>query len=153
MQSDAKTPKAYLDSLPPERKKVVRKLRTHIRRGLPKGYAEIMSYGMLGYVVPLSIYPAGYHAKKNTPLPFINLASQKQHIAVYHMALYANSDLLKWFEAEYDKVSIDRLDMGKCCFRFRKFESVPYDLIEQLASKLTPEQWISMYEKSTGRKH
>lgn len=151
MQSDAATPQAYLQSLPPERRRVIRKLRTHIRRGLPKGFAEVMSYGMLGYVVPLSVYPSGYHARKNTPLPFINLASQKQHIAVYHMGLYANSELLHWFETEYQTVAEGKLDMGKCCIRFRKLDNIPYLLIEQLAGRLTPEQWIAGYEASVGR--
>ncbi len=151
MQSKAQTPKAYLDALPDDRRKVIRKLRTHIRRGLPKGFTEVMSYGMLGYVVPLKFYPAGYHVKKDTPLPFINLASQKQHVAIYHMGLYANSDLLKWFCSEYREVTGAAADMGKCCVRFRRLDAVPYPLIEELATKVTPSQWIETYEASRGR--
>jgi hypothetical protein len=130
---------------------VIKKLRTGIRRGLPKGFKETMSYGMIGYVVPLSLYPSGYHCKKDTPLPFINLASQKQYVAVYHMGIYASDELMSWFTQEYAALDIGKLDMGKSCIRFRKPECVPYDLIEALASKMTPAGWIELYESATGR--
>ena len=151
MQSDAQTPKDYLESLEPDRRRVIRKLRTHIRRGLPKGFAEVMSYGMLGYVVPLRIYPAGYHCKKETPLPFINLASQKHHVAVYHMGLYADSKLLTWFNRAYQDTVGAKPDLGKCCIRFRKFDELPYALIEELAAKMSPAEWIKHYESSINR--
>lgn len=149
--SGAETPAQYVASLPADRQRVIKKLRTHIRRGLPRGFKEMMSYGMIGYVVPLSLYPAGYHCKKDTPLPFMNLASQKHYVAVYHMGLYSDAALMAWFEKEYAKAVPAKLDMGKSCIRFRQPESVPYDLIEQLAGKMTPERWIETYESATSR--
>ena len=148
MQSDALTPAAYVSALPEDRKRVIRKLRTHIRRGLPKGFKEVMSYGMIGYVVPLSLYPAGYHCKKDTPLPFISLASQKQYVALYHMGLYSDAKLMAWFRKGYASQVTTRLDMGKSCIRFRKLHTIPYLLIEQLASQMTPAQWIKTYESA-----
>jgi hypothetical protein len=147
MQSKAATPKEYLDSLPEDRKKAVSELRKIIRKNLPKGFKEVMSYGMLGYVVPHSIYPAGYHCNPSLPLPLINLASQKNFISLYHMGLYRDKVLLKWFEEEYYKYTKTKPDMGKGCFRFKKPEDIPYKLIGELASKITTQEWISFYEK------
>ena len=149
--SDAQTPAQYVASLPAERQRVIKKLRTHIRRGLPRGFKEVMSYGMISYVVPLSLYPADYHSRKGTPLPFMNLASQKQYVAVYHMGLYADEALMTWFKNEYALAVPVRLDMGKSCIRFSQPESIPYNLLEQLAGKMTPEQWIKTYESATTR--
>lgn len=149
MQSKAKTVQEYIDSLSAERKPVIVALRKAISRNLPKGFDEIISYGMIGYVVPHKLYPGGYHVTPELPLPFIGLASQKNHIAVYHMAMHG--ELLDWFQDEWRVYSSKKLDMGKVCIRFRKPEDVPIDLIGTLASKMTPKQWIEIYEKSINR--
>jgi len=151
MQSEAITPAVYIKELPEERQKVVRKIRTTLRQSLPKGFKETMSYGMLAYVVPLSAYPAGYHCKPDTPLPFISVASQKNFVALYHMGLYADKKVMSWFQAEYGKRVEGKLDMGKSCIRFKKLDQIPYDLIAELAAKMTPQEWISRYESVTKR--
>ena len=147
MQSKAKTPQEYVDALPDDRKRAINELRKVIRKNLPKGFSEVMSYGMLGYVVPHSLYPGGYHCDPKQPLPFMNIASQKNFVAVYHMGVYADKALLKWFTAEYAKQAKTKLDMGKSCLRFKKLDEIPFKLIGELASKLTPQQWIGIYEK------
>ncbi len=149
MQSKAKTVQEYIDSLPAERKPVIVALRKAISRNLPKGFEEQISYGMIGFVVPHKLYPGGYHVTPELPLPFIGLASQKNHIAVFHMAM--QGELLDWFRDEWKVYSTKKLDMGKSCIRFRKPEDVPIDLIGTLASKMTPKQWIEIYEKSVNR--
>lgn len=146
MQSTAKTVNEYLNELPEERKDAFIKLRNSILNNLPKGFEEQMSYGMLGYVVPHSIYPNGYHCNPKLPLPFINIASQKNFIALYHMGIYANLELLEWFTAEYPKHSSLKLDMGKGCIRFKKPDQIPFDLIAELAAKISVEDWIECYE-------
>lgn len=148
MQSKAATPEAYLDSLPADRKYAVNELRKVILKNLPKGFEETMSYGMLGYVVPHSLYPAGYHCNPALPLPFMNIASQKNFIAVYHMGIYADKGLLKWFIKEYSKHVTTKLDMGKSCIRFKKPDQIPFKLIGQLAAKMKSKEWIALYEKN-----
>jgi len=146
MSLDAKTTKDYISQLPEERQEVILKLRKVILDNLPKGYEEQMNYGMLGYVVPHSIYPDGYHCDTKLPLPFMNLASQKNFVAVYHMGIYANKELMDWFIDEYPNYSKRKLDMGKSCIRFKKIEEIPYDLIGELASKISVVEWIKIYE-------
>ena len=145
MQSKLKTVPEYIDSLPAERKPIIIGLRKAILKNLPKGFHEEMNYGMIGYVVPLKLYPNGYHTTPELPLPFLNIASQKNHIAVYHMALHGK--LLEWFKEEWNEHTTKKLDMGKACVRFKKAEDVPVELIGELAGKLTPEQWIALYEE------
>ena len=147
MQSKATTIEAYLAELPEDRKATIQKLRTEIKNKLPKGFREEMSYGMIGYVVPHSLYPAGYHCSPHLPLPFLALASQKNFIALYHMGVYADPDLLQWFTTEYANAGVGKLDMGKSCIRFKKPENIPYKLLGELCSKITVEEWIGMYEK------
>ena len=146
MQSSAKTVNEYLNELPEERKEAFLKLRNSILNNLPKGFEEQMSYGMLGYVVPHSIYPDGYHCSPKLPLPFMNIASQKNFITLYHMGIYANPELLEWFTNEYPKQCSHKLDMGKGCIRFKKMDQIPFDLIAELAGKTTVEDWIECYE-------
>lgn len=148
MQSKAKTPDEYISNLPDDRKEAISKLREIINKNIPEGFKEEMNYGMIGWVVPHSIYPDGYHTKPTDPLPFMNLASQKNHIAVYNMGVYADKNILNWFTEEYSKVSKLKLDMGKSCIRFRKSEYITYDLIGELAGKMTVDQWIDIYEGS-----
>ena len=147
MQSKATTVDAYIAELPPDRQEAMTKLRKEIKKNLPKGFAEVMSYGMIGYVVPHSLYLAGYHCTPELPLPFAGLASQKNAVTFYHMGVYANPVLLKWFTDEYAKAGVGKLDMGKSCIRFKKPENIPYKLIGELAGKMTPQQWIELYEK------
>jgi hypothetical protein len=123
-----------------------------IKKNLPKGFKEVMSYGMLGFVVPHSMYPDGYHCTPELPLPFLNLASQKNFIAIYHMGIYADPKLLGWFTKEFPKHSKSKLDMGKSCIRFKKPDDIPVKLIGELASKMTPEDWINLYEKNYKKK-
>jgi hypothetical protein len=147
MQSDAKSVPDYLNSLPAERKKIMMDLRKAVKQNLPAGFEETMQYGMISYVVPLKTFPKGYHTTPGTPLPFMSIASQKNHIAVYHMGLY-EGELLDWFTEEWKSYTEKKLDMGKCCIRFKSPAHVPVDLVGALASKITPKQWISMYEQS-----
>lgn len=148
MQSQAKSVEAYLEEIPEGRKKAFHKLRETILSNLPEGFQEQMSYGMIGYVVPHSRYPAGYHCSPELPLPFMNIASQKNYIALYHMGIYAMPELLEWFVEEYPKHSAEKLDMGKSCIRFKKPQHIPFELIAQLVRKITVEEWIEVYEKN-----
>ena len=147
MQSKATTPEAYLESLPDERRPIITAMREALLNSLPEGFEECMAYGMLGYVVPHSLYPAGYHCDPRQPLPFISLASQKNYISLYHMGLY-EGELLDWFRGEWQKVSNKKLDMGKCCIRFKKAADVPVELIGRLAAMVTPQEWVAHYESS-----
>ncbi|MFY8019676.1 MAG: DUF1801 domain-containing protein [Bacteroidia bacterium] len=139
---------AYFDALPDERKIPMIKLRESILQSLPNGFQEQMSYGMVGYVVPHSLYPKGYHCSPELPLPFLSIASQKNFIAIYHMGMYAKPDLLNWFTDEYAKRVKGKLDMGKSCVRFKKPENIPFDLIAELLTKMTPQDWIQTYESA-----
>lgn len=148
MQSKATTVEAYLQELPADRLPAIEALRKAIKKNMPKGFQEQMNYGMIGYVVPHKLYPKGYHCNPTDPLPFMNIASQKNFIAVYHMGIYANSALLKWFTTEYGKRAKGKLDMGKSCIRFKKPEQIPVDLIGELAAKMSPTDWITLYESA-----
>jgi uncharacterized protein YdhG (YjbR/CyaY superfamily) len=146
--SKASTPQEYIAALPDDRKEAISELRKVILKNIPEGFSEVMNYGMLGYVVPHSLYPDGYQCNPKLPLPFMNIASQKNFIAIYHMGVYANKKLLDWFVNEYPKHSTAKLDMGKSCIRFKKPEHIPYKLIGKLASKITVKEWIDIYEKA-----
>ena len=147
MQIPADSIQDYLSKVPEDRKEAFTKLFETISKNLPKGFQTNLSYGMIGWSVPLETFPAGYHCSPGTPLPFINLASQKNFIALYHMGIYANDELLNWFVEEYPKHSKRKLDMGKSCIRFKKPDEIPFDLIAELCKKMTPKDWISIYEK------
>lgn len=136
----------YLDNLPEERKDSFISLRKVILSNLPEGFEECINYGMIGYVVPHSIYPAGYHCDTKLPLPFMNIANQKNFIAFYHMGIYGNQDLMNWFVNEFPKYSKAKLDMGKSCIRFKKMDDIPFALIGELVSKMTVKDWIQQYE-------
>jgi uncharacterized protein YdhG (YjbR/CyaY superfamily) len=148
MKYKANSPDEYIAQLTPERKAVIEKLRGIILQNLPNGFEEQLSYGMLGYVVPHSLYPAGYHVQPELPLPFINLASQKNFIALYHSGIYADPALMNWFKNEYPIHCKRKLDMGKSCVRFKSMDDIPYELIAELCTKMTPTEWISLYEKN-----
>lgn len=148
MQTPGSTPDEILNNVPEDRKEALTKLRRTILDNLPAGFKEGVNYGMISYVVPHSIYPAGYHCDPKLPLPFISFASQKNFIAFYHMGLYSDKELLDWFVNEFQKVSTTKLDMGKSCVRFKKANQIPLELIGKLVSKITPEEWIDLYEKA-----
>ena len=148
MQVDTKQINAYIDALDTDRAAVVLKLFNTIKKALPKGFEATISYGMIGFVVPFDLYPKGYHCKPSLQLPFINLASQKNFVAIYHMGIYAKPDLMDWFVKSYTALGIGKLDMGKSCIRFKKMESIPYDLIAELCSKMSPQDWITCYESA-----
>jgi hypothetical protein len=145
------TPEEYIAQIPEDRKAVFQQLREVIIANLPAGFEEVISYGMLGYVVPHSIYPSGYHCDSKLPLPFLAIAAQKNFCAVYHMGIYADEKLLNWFMEEYPKHSNQKLDMGKSCIRFKKMENIPMNLLAELIKKMTVDQWISLYESKFKR--
>ena len=138
----------YIAALPSDRKEAIANLRNIILKNIPEGFEEKMSYGMIGYVVPHAIFPDGYHCDPKLPLPFLNIASQKNFIALYHMGIYVDKKLYDWFVAEYPKHAKTKLDMGKSCIRFKKIDDIPYLLIEELVRKITVKDWISLYQSA-----
>lgn len=151
MRSTAATPEAYLADAPASQQQFVMQLRDTIEAHLPDGFEEVMSYGMISYVVPHHLYPAGYHCDPKQPLLFAGLAYQKNSINFYHMGIYTDLKLLAWFQHERPKYSSRKLDMGKSCIRFRKYEEIPYALIGELMKKMSVQTWIKLYEKKLKR--
>lgn len=152
MQYKANTPDEYLNQVPEERQAVLKKLRLVINENLPEGFQEGIQYGMIGYFVPHTLYPDGYHCKPKEPLPFMSFASQKNSINLYHSGIYAVPKIYDWFVSEFPKHSKRKLDMGKSCIRFKKMEDIPFDLIAQLCKKLTVNEWIDIYETKIKKK-
>ncbi len=148
MQYKATSVDHYIEQIPEERKAAVNKLRQAILDNLPNGFEEGITYKMIGYYVPHSKYPDGYHCDPKVPLPFMNVASQKNSVNLYHSGIYADKKLLDWFVSEFPKHSKRKLDMGKSCIRFKHIEEIPYDLIGELVSKMTADEWIEIYEKA-----
>jgi hypothetical protein len=146
MKANGKTVTEILTNLPMDRAEPFNKLHDVIVKNLPKGFEAAISYGGLGYVVPHTIYPTGYHCKPSEPLPFAGLASQKNSINFYHMGIYAEPKLLEWFVTEYPKHTKQKLDMGKSCIRFNKLDDIPYKLIGELMKKMSAKEWINIYE-------
>ncbi|WP_037315591.1 DUF1801 domain-containing protein [Salegentibacter sp. Hel_I_6] len=146
MKIEANSVEDYVNQISEDKKSALIKLREIIQKNIPEGFTETLNYGMIGYVVPHKIYPAGYHANPKLPLPFINIAAQKNFIALYHLGLYADPDLLKWFKEEYAKLPINKIDIGKSCIRFKKPDKIPFELIGELVAKITVRDWIDLYE-------
>ncbi len=146
MKNRIKEIESYIQKLPDDKKAIIEKLRNHIRKNLPAGFEETISYGMISYVVPHSLYPDGYHCNPVEPLPFISIGVSKKGISIYHMGVYAEENLLKWFQEEFKKVSNSKLNMGKSCIRFSKMEEIPFELIGKLVSKISVQDWINLYE-------
>ncbi|RQO31955.1 hypothetical protein DBR32_03890 [Taibaiella sp. KBW10] len=146
MKASGKTVAEILANIPEDRSASFNKLHETIIKSLPKGFEAAISYGGLGYVVPHSMYPAGYHCKPSEPLPFAGIASQKNSINFYHMGIYADPELLEWFQSEYPKHSKQKLDMGKSCIRFKKPDEIPFKLIGELMKKMSVKEWVNMYE-------
>ncbi len=151
MKIEASSPDDYISKLPEDRKEAVMKLRQTVLENIPEGFEETMSYGMIGYVVPKTIYPEGYHCTPELPLPFINIASQKNYVALYHSGIYADKKLSDWFVDQYPKHCKTKLDMGKSCIRFKKIDDIPYLLIAELMRKMSSQKWIQVYEKNIKR--
>lgn len=148
MAKNLSSPEDYIAQIEPERRAAISELRKTIRAALPTQFSEAITYGMISYVVPHSVYPAGYHCDAAQPLPFISIASQKSHIALYHMGMYANPELLNWFVSEYTKITGRKPDIGKSCVRFKKPDQIPFELIGKLVGKMSAKQWISLYEEA-----
>ena len=140
--------KDYINSLASDRKTTITQLINVIEQNIPKGFEKVMNYGMPSFVIPHSIYPNGYHCDTTLPLPFIGVSNQKSSISLHHMGLYADPELLNWFKSEYPKHSNTKLDMGKSCIRFKKFNEIPYELIGILSNKMTVKNWIDIYEQN-----
>lgn len=147
MSKEIKTVSEYLNSVEEDKKKFFNELRNLILKNIPKGFEEQISYGMVSYVVPLKTYKEGYHCNPSEPLPFLSIASTKSGISFYHMGIYSNEEILKWFQKEYPKYSKTKLDMGKSCIRFKKLDQIPLPLISELLKKISVKDWISLYEK------
>ncbi len=152
MKYESSTIKEYLSQVPEDRKDALKRILDLMEKNLPKGFEARINYSMPGYVVPHSLFPAGYHCDPKLPLPFINIASQKNFIALYHMGIYAKPELLHWFQKEYIKVVPTKLDMGKSCIRFKKVEHIPYDLLGELFKKMTVKDWIDTYTEAFVKK-
>ena len=138
----------YFQNLPEDRKNAMQKLRAVINENIPAGVEETMNYGMPAWVIPKHIYPAGYHCDPKLPLPFLNIASQKSHMAFYHMGLYASADLMDWFLKNWEETGMKKPDMGKSCIRFKKEQDIPFELLAALCKKMDSQTWISLYEKA-----
>ena len=138
----------YCSQIPEIRKEPFNRLRNVILENIPEGFQETISYGMPSYVVPLSVYSAGYHCKPEEPLPFLSIASQKHFIGYYNMGLCAMPQLADWFKTAWKELGIGRLDMGKSCVRLKKIDAIPYDLLGELSSKVSINEWIEVYEQS-----
>ncbi|TAH08398.1 MAG: DUF1801 domain-containing protein [Sphingobacteriia bacterium] len=152
MKRIANSVTAYLEDLNVDERAVMEQLRAAILNNLPDGFREELSYGMIGYIVPHELYPAGYHCNPKLPLPFLAIAAQKNFIAVYHMGIYADESLYSWFASEYAKLLTSKLDIGKSCIRFKKNASIPFELIGCLVKKISVQQWINLYELKFKRK-
>jgi hypothetical protein len=147
--SKATTVKEYLDELPAERRKAISAVRKTIRKHLPEGFKEGMQYGMIGYFIPLKRYPTTYNGQ---PLGIAALASQKNYMALYLMAVYGDPKLEKWFKSAFAKAG-KKLDMGKSCVRFKSLDDLPLDVIGEVVSSVSVDDFIARYEAVKGRPH
>jgi uncharacterized protein YdhG (YjbR/CyaY superfamily) len=145
MTYEANKTEEYISQLPADRKIAIENLRIDIKINLPKGFEEGINYKMLGYYVPQSKYPKEHHCDPKLPLPFINIASQKNSVNLHHMGICAKKELHNWFVSEYPKHCKPKLDMGKGCVQFKKMDEIPYDLIGELASLINTNQWIKVH--------
>jgi len=145
VQSKAKSVEEYLVALPEDRREDMAAIREVIMKNLPKGYEEGMQWGMPSYFVPLSAYPAGYNCQPDQPLPFVGLASQKNHMAFYGFCIYMDEELKNRFVADWKKTG-KKLDMGKSCVRFKKLEDVPLKVIGDAVKRVPMKKYIKQYE-------
>jgi uncharacterized protein YdhG (YjbR/CyaY superfamily) len=148
MKIPVKSVNEYVENVSEKYRDGIQKLREVVKNNIPEGFEEMLNYGMIGFVVPHELYPNGYHCDPKLPLPFINIAAQKNFISFYHMGIYAKPSLLEWFMEQYRKTNTPKLDVGKSCIRFKKADHIPYDLIGELVKKMTVENWIEVYENA-----
>ncbi len=141
----------YITAQPEDRAEALNNFRKICLERLPEGFEETMSYSMPSYVVPHTIYPSGYHCAPKEPLPFISFASSKAHVSFHHMGMYADEKTLEWFTQAYKSQFNKKPDMGKSCIRFKKLDSIPYDLLEELVQKISVKEWIEIYEREIKR--
>jgi hypothetical protein len=137
----------YLASLPEDRRRAIQAVRAAVNKGLPKGYREGIQYGMIGWYVPHSIFPAGYHCDPKQPVPFASLASQKNHMALYLTCIYGNEKHKKWFEGAWKQTG-RKLDMGKSCVRFKRADDVALDVVTEAVSRVPVESFLKAYEEA-----
>ncbi len=152
MKANGTTVMDILSNIPSERAEHFSQLHDVIVKNLPNGFEAGISYGGLGYVIPHSLYPAGYHCKPIEPLPFVGISSQKNSINFYHMGMYSDPLLYEWFVTEYPKHSKKKLDMGKSCVRFKNPDEIPFKLIAELMRKMSAQEWINLYESKLKKK-
>lgn len=152
MKANGTTVMDILSNIPSERAEHFNQLHDVIVKNLPIGFEAAISYGGLGYVIPHSLYPAGYHCKPIEPLPFAGISSQKNSINFYHMGMYSDPLLYEWFVTEYPKHSKQKLDMGKSCVRFKNPDEIPFKLIAELMRKMSAQEWINLYESKLKKK-
>jgi hypothetical protein len=145
MQSTAATVEEYLAELPEDRRAAMSAVRAVILANLPEGYAETMQYGMIGYVVPHSIYPPGYHCDPKQALPYAHLGSQKNYMSLYLMGVYMHEETSTWFREAWAATG-KKLDMGKSCVRFKKAEDLPLEVIGQVIARIPAERYITGME-------
>ncbi len=150
MQSKATTVAAYLASLPADRRSALEAVRKVIKKNLDPKFEEGMQYGMIGYYLPHSVYPAGYHCDPKQPLPYAGLASQKNHMSIYLMGLYigeegSENELTRWFHNAWAKTG-KKLDMGKSCVRFKKIEDVSLDVLGEAIRRVPAKTYVANYE-------
>lgn len=148
MKIIANSVQEYFQNIPDERKDTMNRLREIINNNIPNEFKEVLNYGMPSWVIPHSIYPSGYHTSPDLPLPFMSLASQKHFIGLYHMGIYADLELLKWWQTEYRQSAKRKLDMGKSCIRLKYLDDIPFELIGILCKKISANEWITIYENS-----
>ncbi|MFW8052086.1 DUF1801 domain-containing protein [Vagococcus fluvialis] len=146
------TVEEYINQIDEKRIDAFRQLVEVVRDNIPEGFEEVMQYDMISYVIPLKSYPKGYLNRVDEPLPFISLGAQKKHLALYYLGIMGNSDLLEWFQTEYSKQVPTKLNMGKSCIRFTNVKNIPYNLIGELVSKISADEWIESYEKAQVKK-
>lgn len=141
----------YVENIEEKWRPAYRKLAEVIEKNIPDGFVLQMQYGMPTYVVPLEIFPAGYLGRKDEALPFISLAAQKKYLALYHMGIMGDKEMLSWFQEAYERIVPTKLNMGKSCIRFSNPKNIPYELIGELVSKVSTEAWIERYVRYTDR--
>ena len=153
MQSSAATVQDYLDGLPPERRVIVETVREVILANLDTDYSEDMQYGMIGYAVPHSVFPAGYHCDPSQPLPFAGIASQKNYVSIYlmGMAWSPDSEDMQWLRAAWPASGKKKLDMGKSCIRFKKLDDIALDVIGEAIRRVPAQEFIARYLRTLAK--
>ncbi|MBL1227525.1 DUF1801 domain-containing protein [Enterococcus sp. BWR-S5] len=138
---------AYIKAIDPKWQAVYSELLEILKEQVPAEFELAWQYEMPTFIVPLSVFPEGYLGRKDEGLPFISLAAQKKHLSLYHMGLMGNKELLNWFQEEYKKQMPTKLNMGKSCIRLTNPKTIPFELLGELASRMSMDEWIGQYER------